>query len=192
MRLCRISSIFTDLTGGKSKFNSLGFYQRLVPWISLQNFFFKKFFCFTRHSPWRTTFRLRLHIRATEFRLLDFASGSSRATPFQKCKNALFPFHSAFALAGFVHFVHIHPTKIRSLGFCWSFAFWHSAPNSFSLNLLNGTQKLRFWLCLPRFKRLLTFFNGRPCYAKASHPSHFGLRPACYTKSAIINFLFIF
>ena len=43
---------------------------------------------------------------------------------------ALFPFRSAFALAGFVHFVHIHPTKIRSLGFCWSFAFWHSAPNS--------------------------------------------------------------
>ena len=41
------------------------------------------------------------HIRATEFRLLDFASGSSQATSFQKCKNALFPFRSAFTLAGY-------------------------------------------------------------------------------------------
>ena len=85
----------------KSKFNFLGFYQRLIPWISLQSFLFKKFFRFTRHSPWRTTFGFCPHIRATppfakifdfvqngsswrvKSALLDFAGASLCGTPFQ-------------------------------------------------------------------------------------------------------------
>ena len=59
-----------------------------------------------------------VHIHPTEFRLLDFTSGSSRVTSFQKCKNALFPFRSAFTLA---HYVRFHLTsvlrKIRLLDF---------------------------------------------------------------------------
>ena len=37
-----------------------------------------------------------------------------------------------------------------------------------------------------RFKFLI---QGILRFAKASHPSHFGLRPACYTKSALLKFL---
>ena len=50
-----------------------------------------------------------VHIHPTEFRLLDFTSGSSRVTSFQKCKNALFPFRSAFTLA---HYVRFHLTSV--------------------------------------------------------------------------------
>ena len=45
------------------------------------------------------------------------------------------------------------------------------------------------FLTLPAPKKLdiqSTFF-GRPYFAKASHPSHFGLCPTCYTKSAILK-----
>ena len=31
-------------------------------------------------------------------------------------------------------------------------------------------------------------FQGILRFAKALHPSHFGLRPSCYTKSAIFSF----
>ena len=74
--------------------------QKLRFWLCLpqKNLTFSQLF-------WATLLRFTLR----KIRLLDFTSGSSRVTSFQKCKNALFPFRSAFTLA---HYVRFHLTSV--------------------------------------------------------------------------------
>ena len=75
-------------------------------------------------SPWRVS-QTNVCSMLRKIRLLDFTSGSSRVTSFQKCKNALFPFRSAFAKMHFFHSVRLshwrttfgftsHPCYVKS------------------------------------------------------------------------------
>ena len=58
------------------------------------------FFCFGVRSRWRIS-QTNVCSMLRKIRFLDFTSGSSLATSFQKRKNALFPLRSAFTLAGY-------------------------------------------------------------------------------------------
>ena len=95
----------------------------LLKFLAARSLDFASKFLFQEIFPLHLSLALAgfAHLRSlhpTEFRLLDFTSGSSRVTSFQKCKNALFPFRSAFTLA---HYVRFHLTsvlrKIRLLDF---------------------------------------------------------------------------
>ena len=85
--------------------------------------------------PFRSAFTLahyvRFHLTSVlrKIRLLDFTSGSLLL--------ALLLKPNGFSRSAVRSPWRISQTnvcsmlrKIRSLGFCWSFAFWHSAPNS--------------------------------------------------------------
>ena len=92
-----------------------------------------------------------------------------------------FPFRTAFTLAGFANWRLLHATP----PFAKIFDFVQNGSSLEKQNPLSWILlELRF-LAL-RFKFLI---QGIFRFAKASHPSHFRLRPACYTKSALLKFL---
>ena len=91
--------------------------------------------------------------------LLDFTSGSSRATSFQKCKNALFPFRSAFTLAHFANrrLLHATPPFAKIFDFVQNGSSWR--VKSAILKIPSGSLILNFaFETLKRFQPLRQSF----------------------------------
>ena len=169
------------------------------------------FFHSVRLSHWRIS-QTDVCSMLRKIRSLEIPSGSLILNFAFETLKRFQSLRQSFALA---HFVRFHLTSVlrnfRYLFICPFFKGLFLCFKTTYFILLNGTQKLRFWLCLPQ--KNLTFsqlFLGDPGislswillelrflalrfkfliqgifrYAKASHPSHFGLCPSCYVKSA--------
>ena len=111
--------------------------------------------------------------------LLDFTSGSSRATSFQKCKNALFPFRSAFTLAGYrlrlSPYVKSAILKIPSGSLILNFAFetlkrFQPLRQSFALahfvrfHLTSVLRNFRYLFILPLNLSGFFYFLNQMCF----------------------------